>query len=642
MLFGARGVWLSTALSCVLATLEISHPDRAISENRASGVAGLQGNNNGRHPTIVAPLGRRIDVGGFQLAQSSLTRTHSSSQTYQTSTRIRQPNAYGYQTHHGINNDYVPAGQRLIDAHAVQAQKMGSQYLMMAAPADGPVHKRQANAAYVDGNGKISNDCRNVPIYEIDNGTLSIFVSNTQYYYTTNSGVDIQPFVPSLTRGSITKSFRLAGDGEVLWENAAFDGGQAQFCLTKDGTLYSVFRQTARPQDCLIIRLLLFVVSSCARMPEYVSTFVQTQTTERVTVSNQVSTYLQTVTSTYQTVLAASTVTATATYQTTIPASTATVTTVGIVTTTRASTSIVPASTITTTAVSTQAASTITTTYQTTIPASTIVTTYQTTYPATTVVQTVVSTAPTATTTIQRTTTGPPATRTTFLPGTTVTATTVRLSYYSPPPLCDNQGVEYGVFHNVPIYNQSTYDPIMMKGRAAGGTHDYVYTTGNISHPSGYSNLCPSSATARIYNNPTGFQCVELTTNHRWYMYPPMDGDWLFEFVNWDDQMYFWAGPLARRGWARNNTNFLGGNVNIPGSPSRNYTINLRGGEYVPMRLANPNGGGAVYMWMRIWDPNGNLFVDRDIVSPHIVRWSCDGVAAPRWERFGFEEGAAA
>lgn len=146
MLFGARGVCLCAALSCALANLEISPPEKALSEYRAPGGTGLEGNNNERRSTIVSPLGRRIDVGSLQPAQSSLDRTHSSGQKHETSSRVRQRNPYGDQSDHGVNDGSVSAGQRLIDVHAVESQKMGSQYLMMAAPADGPVHKRQANA----------------------------------------------------------------------------------------------------------------------------------------------------------------------------------------------------------------------------------------------------------------------------------------------------------------------------------------------------------------------------------------------------------------------------------------------------------------------------------------------------------------
>ncbi|KAF2208645.1 hypothetical protein CERZMDRAFT_48753 [Cercospora zeae-maydis SCOH1-5] len=402
------------------------------------------------------------------------------------------------------------------------------------------------------------------------------------------------------------------------------------------------------------------MASSCARLPEYVSTLVQTQSTFvvstafRVVVSTEgrtvtttqreISTYettfLRTVTSTYQTILAASTVTAT--YQTTIPASTATATTILVVTTT----SVQPASTVTTTyattqpastyittAVVTQSASTVTTTFQTTIPASTVTTTFQTTYPAVTVVQTVVSTAPTATATRTQTTTASPVTQTRTLPANTVTVTEVPA-----PSACGNQGVEYGVFRNNPGYiNNNNLQPQFMKSPGAGGTWNTLYTTGITDGIGGFPQVCGPDPISNItiYRNPQSFSCTEFSVMHRWYLYPPVTGTYRFFWEPNDDRSWLWVGDNARQGWTGANANQQTAYL----ASSQAFDLPLQAGVYYPMRVAFTQGGGGANWGLNVTDPVGRVAWDRNTVaSPYIVRRSCDNFTAPSFQTaFGQE-----
>lgn len=407
------------------------------------------------------------------------------------------------------------------------------------------------------------------------------------------------------------------------------------------------------------------MASSCARLPEYVSTLVQTQSTFivstafRVVVSTEprtvtttqreISTYetifSQTVTSTYQTILAASTVTATATYQTTIPASTATATTILVQTTTQIETSIQQASTITTTYQTTQAASTYITTAVITQAASTITTTYETTRPAVTIVQTVVSTAPTATTTLYGTTTAPPITQTRTLTGTTVTrsvtaTTTYAAASIAAPSLCGNQGMEYAVFANNPTYQTSgsgNYNPEFMKARSAGGTWTTRYYNSTYDTISGADNFCPSgeSEVGQIYGIQTTFNCREFSIVHRLYMFAYMSGTWRIEVTSIDDQVLTWVGAKAQSGWTKANAD----TNRYYGQTTSWLWINVVAGQYYPVRIAFGNYGGGASYFAAFYDPTNNVAFTTDTRnSPYILRRSCDGTtAAPFPYLFGEE-----
>ncbi|PIA91690.1 hypothetical protein CB0940_09424 [Cercospora beticola] len=471
--------------------------------------------------------------------------------------------------------------QELLDAD--EAYRMSVQ--------TGGTRKRQTNAAYSDGNGTVTNDCRTAPVYQIRNGTLSVFLGNTQYFYTTNSSVDAQPFIPTLNPGNIARTFRLGAAGEVIWRNAAFDSGQAQFCSMDDGTIYAVFRAAARPVGCLNTRLMLFVASSCARLPEYVVT---------TTLANGIQQSLATSTST--TTVGVTTITVT--YQVTAPASTTTVTTYLAAATTVVTTQ--PLTTYVTT-----------TTTQSASPAAA--------NPGTvTVVQTV--TIPTITSTLTQTTTPPPVTQT-----TTVASGVVTVSQLPAPTTCNNQGVEYAAFRNNPGYqNNGNFQPEFMKSRAAGGTWEVIYTSGITDGIGGFPQLCgPNpSDNVTVYGNPQSFSCVEFSIMHRFYLFPYMTGTYTFFWEANDDRAWLWIGNNARTGWIGNNADRQTAYL----ASAQPFTLDLVAGDYYAMRVAFSQGGGGANWGFNVTDPNGQVAWDRNTrASPYIVRRSCDNTTAPQF-----------
>ena len=120
-------------------------------------------------------------------------------------------------------------------------------------------------------NGSISNDCTTAPVYRIVNGALSVVSNGGTFYYSTSSGVASQKFVSSTLLSPISTNFSIDAAGNIAWLNAAFYGGQAQFCTLSNGDIYAVFQYLAQPSGCVIVQLTLFSASSCVSLQSQIN-----------------------------------------------------------------------------------------------------------------------------------------------------------------------------------------------------------------------------------------------------------------------------------------------------------------------------------------------------------------------------------
>lgn len=449
-----------------------------------------------------------------------------------------------------------PDGVQSISSATDTARTVSDGNYIMAAARPGRLQRRQDDVAcrvgrvetralltaqktYLSPDGTYSNDCATAPIYMVRDGSLSTVLEGVTYTYSTNPGVQIQPFTPSLQNGSITTRFSFGGDGAIVWRNSAFDNGQAQFCVLDNGTTYAIFAPIAVPTGCINTRLLLFLVSSCAAWTaRWGPTTVRVPTTVRETF--------------------------------TLPER--------VVVTTFVTTQ--SASTVTTTAVVTKDASTITTTYATTFPASTFTTT-ETRNIVTTEVRSVTQTQTYTTATLS------------IRPAATVTTTQAQLPS---PAACtsngvNNTGFQYAVFNNnQPPHdaNQvySNYDPTYMKVRPPGNWSTLYYTAVAYQIP-GYLNNCANgAANVSAYGNGLPFPCQQISHLYRGYLYVYSTGTWTFTVSRVDDGLVVWAGPLARTGWTKPNSNLSLAFSYYTKEPTGSFQAQLNAGTYLPLRFA--------------------------------------------------------
>lgn len=116
------------------------------------------------------------------------------------------------------------------------------------------------------------------------------------------------------------------------------------------------------------------------------------------------------------------------------------------------------------------------------------------------------------------------------------------------------------------------------------------------------------------------------------YVYATDSGTYTFTLFNVDDHAMLWTGPKAVAGWDSTNPDL---NTGYTGS----VDMVLQGGTYLPVRVYYWDGGGGAGLQWSVTYPNGDIDVHSDRSSPLLVRYSCDGIAAPPYtEAFG-EEG---
>ncbi|KAI5361176.1 Putative PA14/GLEYA domain-containing protein [Septoria linicola] len=173
----------------------------------------------------------------------------------------------------GVLDSAISTSARGVIGAGRAASFFGSgDYYMVAIPEQVELNRRQAAAAsYVAVNGTTSNDCTSAPLYRINNGSLSTTSNGVTYIYSTSPGVGSQLFLPTTTAGEINTAFSMGARGTVSWLNAAFYGGQAQFCAVANGGVYAVFSQYAYPSGCIIVQLTLFSASSCISLQDQIN-----------------------------------------------------------------------------------------------------------------------------------------------------------------------------------------------------------------------------------------------------------------------------------------------------------------------------------------------------------------------------------
>jgi hypothetical protein len=104
-----------------------------------------------------------------------------------------------------------------------------------------------------------------------------------------------------------------------------------------------------------------------------------------------------------------------------------------------------------------------------------------------------------------------------------------------------------------------------------------------------------------------------------------------------------WVGPLAFTGWTRANAGLEQvyndppqGYVGYPGEAPVSFTANLQAGQYYPLRIVYANAQRAAEFHLYVTAPDGTQFLGPNTAgSPYLVRYSCDGVTAPRFPPFG-------
>ena len=124
---------------------------------------------------------------------------------------------------------------------------------------------RKRQNAFLNGVGQATDSCTNAVIFSLTRGQLFLNGTDQTLQFGTNPGVVYANFTPSENPGSITTTFGVDTQGNLLWENPAFYNFQARFCVTADSDLIAVFGDPAlAPTGCMFVVLTLSRLDGCA------------------------------------------------------------------------------------------------------------------------------------------------------------------------------------------------------------------------------------------------------------------------------------------------------------------------------------------------------------------------------------------
>lgn len=141
-----------------------------------------------------------------------------------------------------------------------------TQYLLTIAPGAVETNPRVVAPAFITSNGNTTTDCSAAAPFVINNGQLS---SNGQFVSATGL-VPFSPLVASSFVASISTTFSLMGGNMLTWNNTAFTGGSAIFCVMQN-RVEAVYNGQL-PAGCALVSIAYVPVSSCPNFPPAAST----------------------------------------------------------------------------------------------------------------------------------------------------------------------------------------------------------------------------------------------------------------------------------------------------------------------------------------------------------------------------------
>jgi hypothetical protein len=201
----------------------------------------------------------------------------------------------------------------------------------------------------------------------------------------------------------------------------------------------------------------------------------------------------------------------------------------------------------------------------------------------------------------------------------------------------NNGGIQYAVYTgtaNVPYNSDSTYsnfNPAKYKTLTP-------YTTGTNIQVGPVNYTGANSVDMTIYGNPNKFKTDYFAVNHRGYIYARESGTYAFQSDFPDDIVMVWVGPNAYRGYTNDKGNYI--LRNPYGAGKTIATVDLKQGQYYPVRVIYANAQQAAQLHFEVRSPGGTAIIDSEgnVNTQYLVQFSCDNIAAPKYDPWGQEK----
>lgn len=198
----------------------------------------------------------------------------------------------------------------------------------------------------------------------------------------------------------------------------------------------------------------------------------------------------------------------------------------------------------------------------------------------------------------------------------------------SPPPLCNNQGLQWAEYPN----NQGataggkyeSFNPAVYKSQTP-NADGITATVGGINSQGGQL--------TSVYGSSVQFPGDFFALDHKGYIFAPTTGTYKITISEVDDVVFLWTGPNALSGWDRANADLIVGL-----GETQTKTVDVTAGRYLPIRIMFAQGQGLAKFRLSIAAPDGSALVDSDTQqSPYVLQFSCDRLSGPVFSAWGSE-----
>jgi len=216
-------------------------------------------------------------------------------------------------------------------------------------------------------------------------------------------------------------------------------------------------------------------------------------------------------------------------------------------------------------------------------------------------------------------------------------ASVVRVTYPTATS-CNNAGIRYAAYQNVwaggvdTYGNYTQYDPTSFKTL----TPMYNGTTAFIAETnSGWTSWIKVYDRFVIANN--------LTLDHTFYVFANQDGWYSMNMPQGDNIVLVWLGAKAVSGWTRANADLTQYYTSSPTKVPQTVTVQLKMGQYLPVRLQWGNRQGDGEVDLNVYGPDGvpvmysNLGQGTGWASGNVVQYPCDSSLGPQFPAWGQE-----
>ncbi|GAM91314.1 hypothetical protein ANO11243_093630 [Dothideomycetidae sp. 11243] len=232
--------------------------------------------------------------------------------------------------------------------------------------------------------------------------------------------------------------------------------------------------------------------------------------------------------------------------------------------------------------------------------------------------------------------------------GSTISTTTVAPTVSGGPSVvrvayptatsCSNTGIRYAAYQNVwaggvdTYGNYTQYDPTSFKTLKPmyNGTTSFIAETN-----SGWVSWIKVYDQYVMANN--------LTLDHVFYVYANQDGYYSFTMPQGDNIVLLWLGAKAVSGWTRPNADLTQYYTSSPTKVQQTITVQLKLGQYLPVRLHWGNRQGDGEVDLNVYGPDGNLVMYSNVgqgtgwAGPNVVQFPCDSTLGPQFPWWGAE-----